>query len=464
MRLSIIIGFLLFLPSFSYSAPPEQDVFSSSLSGQSAGSYYALNVIQTLGSGHTGLTDSLTLYAESSGVDGVVTNNPYVVILECTSSAYTSCVYPTNASSSGVSYFDIPAPHGPGLMTATFPEFAFDPSSFYAFKVFINSTLSVEPKIYGSASSTFPLGSLDCSLPLGTCYPANASTLLSDLYFEFNNKLFFPLIPSDTPWVQINQPSGSYTSVNVPYSIQANTGTTTVDTLVIQVSSSFQTFPPLSFPITASGISTFTGTFTFPPLNDIPTITATLWQATTTAYASSSRTFQLLVEGSGLPQSYDPNQLYIPPTSEQICVMPENPGWADYIFVPLCTVFSWVLIPSPEYIEDLSERVASTSIPFLAQAYSAFDTVISWTETSSSSPVSSLSISLVIPEADLDVEMFSPALLTQGMGTTTKTTFRAIAQISLWIYGFYFVIVWVSAHILGMNMEARVQGSPVIKQ
>jgi len=70
MRLSIIIGFLLFLPSFSYSAPPEQDVFSSSLSGQSAGSYYALNVIQTLGSGHTGPTDSLTLYAESSGVDG----------------------------------------------------------------------------------------------------------------------------------------------------------------------------------------------------------------------------------------------------------------------------------------------------------------------------------------------------------------------------------------------------------
>jgi len=68
-----------------------------------------------------------------------------------------------------------------------------------------------------------------------------------------------------------------------------------------------------------------------------------------------------------------------------------------------------------------------------------FDEVTNISQTASTSgSTSTLAYHLKIPEADIDVEFFSVARMTQLMGPS-QATFRLIAQMALWLGALYMV-------------------------
>jgi len=275
--------------------------------------------------------------------------------------------------------------------------------------------------------------------------------------------------PSLNPWIQVNNPKGgillSATDFDVPYNFRINTGTTTADNLYVTFSSSKQLISPLSFPITDSGISIFSGTFDLLQLTDTILVTASLRTGTSTTYVVATSTFTTISSGNNYG-TFEPDDYLIPPLIVEDCPLPSDPTIADYVFIGGCKFVFWLFVPDFTYIQNMVSAISTTSMPFFAVAQSAFTDVLNFahTGTSSITDAGALEIRLQIEEADLDVVMFSPALLTQGMGTTTKNTFRSIASISLWIYGLYYLIVWFSAHITGVNIERSDRhGQPLIK-
>jgi len=94
-----------------------------------------------------------------------------------------------------------------------------------------------------------------------------------------------------------------------------------------------------------------------------------------------------------------------------------------------------------ELISDMGSRWIFYPIPFVATAYQAFSEVQSLSQTSSTSAsTSTLALRLQIPEADIDVEMFSVDRMTALMSDSTKATFRIIVQISMWLGALAMVI------------------------
>lgn len=85
-----------------------------------------------------------------------------------------------------------------------------------------------------------------------------------------------------SPWIRITAPvTGASTGFSIPVTVQANTGTTSADNVVVQFTSSVQNLLPYSQNLTTTGLNTISFTETLPALNDQITIKAYLYSSTT---------------------------------------------------------------------------------------------------------------------------------------------------------------------------------------
>jgi len=90
----------------------------------------------------------------------------------------------------------------------------------------------------------------------------------------------------------------------------------------------------------------------------------------------------------------------------------------------------YLFVPSEQAINQLTTVFTDSDLPFVQTMYSAFAGVTTVSE--NQTPVSTLSLNLEIPQAGINVEMFSVARMTQLMGDS-QPLFRSIILIAMYL-------------------------------
>lgn len=90
----------------------------------------------------------------------------------------------------------------------------------------------------------------------------------------------------------------------------------------------------------------------------------------------------------------------------------------------------YLFVPSEQAINQLTSVFTDSELPFVQTMYSAFSGVTTISE--NQTPVSTLTLDLEIPQAGIDVEMFSVARMTELMGDS-QPLFRSIILIALYL-------------------------------
>ena len=137
-----------------------------------------------------------------------------------------------------------------------------------------------------------------------------------------------------TPWVRIVTPTDQETvGFDTPFTIQANTGTSTADHVEVKFTSQIQDIPPYSFDITSTGLNTNNFTELFPRISDDVAVQATLYSSTTVVATSP---FTILhVASTTAPTTIETCDKYVQPLKG------------------LCTVFKFLFVPSESVMLSL---------------------------------------------------------------------------------------------------------------
>jgi len=157
----------------------------------------------------------------------------------------------------------------------------------------------------------------------------------------------FSPIPQVTaePWARITSPtSGTVVVDSLPIQVQYNTGTSTVTHAVLRLTSSIQSIVPITSTTTATGINSFSHTFSLPAIEDTMLANITLYNGTSTVYVSPSYTFYNRTDVSSI----------IPPTAEQqSCDDLSGIGWA------LCSTMTFLFVPSQSSVDGFTETFST---------------------------------------------------------------------------------------------------------
>jgi len=109
--------------------------------------------------------------------------------------------------------------------------------------------------------------------------------------------------------------------------------------------------------------------------------------------------------------------------------------------IPECaaSVMSYLFVPPQYQMQMIIAQVLDSEIAIITPAIQAFSEINGYATGSTTPSTTTLAYSLRIPEADIDVEMFSVDRMTYLMGDTTDT-FRNIIQVALWL-GFLAMLI-----------------------
>jgi len=160
-----------------------------------------------------------------------------------------------------------------------------------------------------------------------------------------------PLTLSASPWVRMTSPvNNSQHTASVNFTIQANAGTTTADTIEVRFLSNFQSIPPKTFEINTSGLQTENFVINFPQIDDVVQIQASLLLATTTIVTSQTYSIRIGDAIIGQPDIQD----------TQNCDDTSGIGWA------ICTTVVFLFYPSEGAINNFTNLydTLSTKFPF----------------------------------------------------------------------------------------------------
>jgi len=118
----------------------------------------------------------------------------------------------------------------------------------------------------------------------------------------------------------------------------------------------------------------------------------------------------------------------------------------------LAVIPRFLFVPSDAAVDRLMTLLASSSIPFVQEAYGYYQVAtlaLSATTTASST----MSYRFQIPEAGIDVEMLSAALITQGLGSAAPI-FRGVAFVAVF-FAFWLMIIRSIRQRLSVSQEVR---------
>jgi len=120
----------------------------------------------------------------------------------------------------------------------------------------------------------------------------------------------------------------------------------------------------------------------------------------------------------------------------------------------LVNTLRYLFVPSQGSVNSLTSVVSSSTIPFVNQAYEYYRVLNVAVSMATATPAtSSLNYRFQIPEAGIDVEMFSAALVTQNLGDAGDI-FRAIALALLYL-SFWLMIISSIQNKMGVSFEAE---------
>lgn len=151
-----------------------------------------------------------------------------------------------------------------------------------------------------------------------------------------------------------------------------------------------------------------------------------------TPYAKASTTNAENAEYKGTPTVFFTNSSqypYLPPSSSEF----DNAFCTIAVIGSVCDIISFLFIPTTASVSYAMDSITGSEIPFVQYFYSSYSEFQTYSSGSTTAPASTtLSYSLVIPQANIDVEMFSVAQMTYLMGDASSI-FRAILATMLYI-------------------------------
>ena len=252
---------------------------------------------------------------------------------------------------------------------------------------------------------------------------------------------------SASPWVRLVSPLSGSTHLggtSVPLNFQFNTGTSSIDKIVVRYSSTIQSLIPYEYNVALSGISEFSITQSFPFIGDTILVVIDMMVGTSTVYTSSTYTLNVTTN----PQEVDLGTgMTLPPACDNLLVG------------VICDIAVWLFYPN-----DFAGDYLSTSFDVLYSQKpfnyfsQATDLLVSTASTTSSTTFHSLTIT--VPLIGTTLPIFTKESLDAIYPSDTRLMIRDVMAKGLWIL----LILSLVYMLLNIFSDAVYQGEQAIVQ